>query len=411
MSFIIWTSDAPDSDSIFAEAQIILVIYDKPVRVLLQEMIEELAPQKGQRFSKEHAIAWFGERYPKIKKGTISAHLIRFSTNAPNRLHYSAKSYEDLLFQVDPSHFRLYDPTTDPGPIHPESYVSSIPDTQELMLPVLKALDDGAETPLSEVRERVAAKLGLNAEDLLKTNPGGKAPLFRVRIKHATNQIKRAGLVERVRSAVYRLTEEGAQFLVEDPSPGDIKLLLKNPPVSPPDPPETPEEALDHVVRQLSLELEADVLEQVRQAAPAFLEQVVVDLMIAMGYGDGDDAMGQVTGSSGDGGIDGTIREDALGLDEVYLQAKKYADGNTVGESALRNFAGAIDAVGAMKGVFVTTSSFTKAARDYVARSPKRIVLIDGAELARLMVKHNIGVRLKMRYEVKRIDEGYFDLE
>ena len=373
-------------------------------------MIEELAPQKGQRFSKEHAIAWFGERYPKIKKGTISAHLIRFSTNAPNRLHYSAKSYEDLLFQVDPSHFRLYDPTTDPGPIHPESYVSSIPDTQELMLPVLNALDDGAETPLSEVRERVAAKLGLNAEDLLKTNPGGKAPLFRVRIKHATNQIKRGGLVERVRPAVYRLTGKGAQLLAQKPSEIDIKVI-KSTPVTPQDRLDTPEEALDHVVRQLSRELEADVLDQVRQAAPAFLEQVVVDLMIAMGYGDGDDAMGQVTGGSGDGGIDGTIREDALGLDEVYLQAKKYADGNTVGESALRNFAGAIDAAGAMKGVFVTTSSFTKAARDYVARSPKRIVLIDGDELARLMVKHNIGVRLKMRYEVKRIDEGYFDLE
>ena len=373
-------------------------------------MIEALAPQKGQRFSKEHAIAWFGERYPKIKKGTISAHLIRFSTNAPNRLHYSAKSYEDLLFQVDPSHFRLYDPTTDPGPIHPESYVSSIPDTQELMLPVLNALDDGAETPLSEVRERVAAKLGLNAEDLLKTNPGGKAPLFRVRIKHATNQIKHGGLVERVRPAVYRLTGKGAQLLAQKPSEIDIKVI-KSTPVTPQDRLDTPEEALDHVVTQLSRELEADVLDQVRQAAPAFLEQVVVDLMIAMGYGDGDDAMGQVTGGSGDGGIDGTIREDALGLDEVYLQAKKYADGNTVGESALRNFAGAIDAAGAMKGVFVTTSSFTKAARDYVARSPKRIVLIDGDELARLMVKHNIGVRLKMRYEVKRIDEGYFDLE
>ena len=112
-------------------------------------------------------------------------------------------------------------------------------------------------------------------------------------------------------------------FWLKNPSPGDIKLLLKNPPVSPPDPPETPEEALDHVVRQLSLELEADVLEQVRQAAPAFLEQAVVDLMIAMGYGDGDDAMGQVTGSSGDGGIDGTIREDALGLDEVYPSGQK----------------------------------------------------------------------------------------
>ena len=288
---------------------------------------------------------------------------------------------------------------------------ASIPGTEALMLPVLKALADGAETPLADVRSRVAAAFSLNTEDLLKTNPGGKEPLFRVRIKHATNQIIRVGLVERVRSAVYQLTEKGAQFLAQEPSPGDIKLLLKDSPVLPPGPPETPEEALDHAARQLSQELEADVLDRVRQAEPAFLEQVVVDLMIAMGYGDGDDAMGQVTGGSGDGGIDGTIREDALGLDEVYLQAKKYADGNTVGESALRNFAGAIDATGAMKGVFVTTSSFTRAARDYVARSPKRIVLIDGDELARLMVKHNIGVRLKMRYEIKRIDEGYFDVE
>ena len=288
---------------------------------------------------------------------------------------------------------------------------ASIPGTEALMLPVLKALADGAETPLADVRSRVAAALRLNTEDLLKTNPGGKEPLFRVRIKHATNQIKRVGLVERVRTAVYRLTEEGAQFMAKNPSERDLKIFLESPPVPPPGPPETPEEALDHAATQLSQELEADVLDQVRHAAPAFLEQVVVDLMIAMGYGDGDDAMGQVTGSSGDGGIDGTIREDALGLDKVYLQAKKYADGNTVGESALRNFAGAIDAAGAMKGVFVTTSSFTRAARDYVARSPKRIVLIDGDELARLMVKHNIGVRLKMRYEVKRIDEGYFDLE
>ena len=133
--------------------------------------------------------------------------------------------------------------------------------------------------------------------------------------------------------------------------------------------------------------------------------------LIAMGYGRGDAAMGRVTGCSGDGGIDGTIREDQLGLDEVYLQAKKYAADKTVGEGDLRNFAGAIDAAGTTKGVFVTTAGFTSAAKDYVARSPKRIVLIDGEALARLMVKHNIGVRCKMRYEVKRIDEDYFCLE
>ncbi len=120
--------------------------------------------------------------------------------------------------------------------------------------------------------------------------------------------------------------------------------------------------------------------------------------------------MGRVTGGAGDGGIDGTIREDKLGLDEVYVQAKKYADGKTVGEAELRNFAGAIDAAGTTKGVFVTTSRFTDAAKHCVARSPKRIVLIDGEELARLMVEHGVGVRLRDRYEVKRIDEDYFDM-
>ena len=122
-------------------------------------------------------------------------------------------------------------------------------------------------------------------------------------------------------------------------------------------------------------------------------------------------AMGHVTGRSGDGGIDGTIKEDTLGLDEVYIQAKKYADGNTVGESDLRNFAGAIDAAGTTKGVFVTTAAFTSAAKDYVKRSPKRIVLIDGEELARLMVEHDIGVRTRIRHAVKRIDEDYFEQE
>ncbi|MYF68892.1 MAG: hypothetical protein F4053_10110 [Proteobacteria bacterium] len=179
----------------------------------------------------------------------------------------------------------------------------------------------------------------------------------------------------------------------------------------PTDSTDTPEEALEHAAQQVRRELEYDVLDRVRKAEPAFLEQVVIDLLIAMGYGGGDSAMGQVTGRSGDGGIDGTVREDALGLDEVYVQAKKYADGNTVGESALRNFAGAIDAAGTNKGVFVTTASFTPAVRRYVARSPKRIVLIDGEELARLMVAHDVGVRTRVSYEVKRIDEDYFSQE
>ena len=162
---------------------------------------------------------------------------------------------------------------------------------------------------------------------------------------------------------------------------------------------------LDLAVEQLRSTLEAEVLHRVRIGPPAFLEQVVVDLLIAMGYCGGDAAKGQVTGRSGDGGIDGTIREDALGLDEIYVQAKKYADGNTVGEGDLRNFAGAIDAAGTTKDVFISTAGLTRAARNYVTRSPKRIVLIDGEELARLMVQHGIGVRLRAVHKVKRIDE------
>ena len=174
---------------------------------------------------------------------------------------------------------------------------------------------------------------------------------------------------------------------------------------------ETPEEALEQAVQQLLEALEAEVLHRIYEAPPSFLEKVVVKLLIAMGYGGGDPARGRVTGRSGDGGIDGTIREDPLGLDEVYVQTKKFAEGNTVGEGDLRNFAGAIDAAGTTKGVFVTTASFTSAARSYVSRSPKRIVLIDGQELARLMVAHDIGVRTQQRYEIKRIDEDYFDQE
>ena len=176
-------------------------------------------------------------------------------------------------------------------------------------------------------------------------------------------------------------------------------------------PARTPEEILDDVTRQLREGLETAILDRVRNAEPKFLERVVVDLLIAMGYGGGDAAMGRVIGRSSDGGIDGTVREDALGLDEVYIQAKKYAEGNTVGAGALRNFAGAIDAAGTNKGVFVTTSSFTIKARDYVKLSPKRIILIDGPELARLMVVHGVGVRTKIRHEIKRIDEDYFDQE
>ena len=303
----------------------------------------------------------------------------------------------------------------------------AVPDFQSLMLPTLTALSGGVDTSAAEVRQRVAAAAGLTPEALHELLPSGKVTKFANRVGWALVHLQRAGLVEKVQRGIYRLAAAGEQLLVQSPPRIDMQLLRHYPayvawrkapsqkqdsaPTRADDAMDTPEEALDHAAAQLRQSLEADLLDRVRAAPSAFLERVVVDLLIAMGYGGGDAARGRVTGRAGDGGIDGTIREDALGLDEVYLQVKKYAAGTTVSESDLRNFAGAIDAANTTKGVFVTTAGFTRSATDYVAKSPKRIVLIDGEELARLMVVNEIGVRTRIRYAVKRIDEDYFDGE
>ena len=310
-------------------------------------------------------------------------------------------------------------------------------DYQSIMLPTLKALADGLDAPLSVIRARVAVAEELTEQEISERLPSGRQTVLANRVSWALLGMERAGLVVRVRRAVYRLTVDGGRLLEQKLERVDDNVLRTYPAfvewerlvqqrrereredTLKTEPPqglrrgshETPEEQLDRAAGELRAMLESDVLDQVRCSSPAFLEQVVVDLLLAMGYGGGNEAMGRVTGRTGDGGIDGTIREDALGLDEVYVQAKNYATGNAVGEGDLRNFAGAIDAAGTTKGVFVTTAAFTKSAREYVSRSPKRIVLIDGVELARLMVQHDIGVRTRERYAVKRIDEDYFDQE
>ena len=282
------------------------------------------------------------------------------------------------------------------------------------MLPVLTSLADGMATSLSEVRDRVTLAEGLTAKDIQERTPRGTQPTFSYNVSWATIYMTRAGLVERVRRGIYQITADGKQLLERSPGWIDMTTLAQYPSYTqwsrkPAPNPKTPEGVLARAVKQVTDDLEANVLQRILEAPPVFLEVVVVDLLIAMGYGRGDDAMGRVIGGIGDGGIDGTIREDALGLDEVYVQAKRYVADKPVGESALRNFAGAIDAAGTSKGVFVTTSGFTKAAKEYVSRSPKRIVLIDGHDLARLMVQYDVGVRVKEHYEVKRIDEDYFE--
>ncbi len=298
-----------------------------------------------------------------------------------------------------------------------------LPKFQTIMLPAFKALADGQEKQLSAVYRHVADAFQLTQEALQEKTPGAASSLFTVRTRYAVTCLVRAGLVRKVRRGTYQLTSEGKHLLSSQPGGINLQLfqnrigddaVLDPNTLTPPqetEPHEAPEEALDQAVHQLRAALEKDLLQRLQEAPPEFLERAVVDLLIAMGYGGGNADRGRVTGRLGDGGIDGTIKEDALGLDEVYIQAKKYARDNSVGVEALRSFVGALDAAGTNKGVFVTTASFTAAAKDYLRLSSKRIILIDGTKLARLMVDYDVGVRLRESYRIKRIDEDYFDPE
>lgn len=296
----------------------------------------------------------------------------------------------------------------------------AVPDFQSLMLPVLRALEDGEATAVRKVRERVASAESLTEADLGEMLPSGQQRTFQNRVAWALSYLLRATLVERVHRGVYRVADEGRRVLTNAPDRVDIKYLRrfpafkkgkKKPSKEPTEARKTPEEALEAADRELTEALEAHVLDRLRKAEPKFLEEAVVALLIAMGYGGGDAARGRVTGRSGDGGIDGIIREDRLGLDEVYIQAKKYA--NAVGVGDLRNFVGALVGESAQKGVFVTTADFTAGARDFSAKSTKRIVLVNGEELAPLMVRHDVGVRVRDPHRrpilIKGIDEGFFD--
>ena len=311
-----------------------------------------------------------------------------------------------------------------PVPPHaPEIPLMAVPDFQSLMLPVLTAFRDGAELSLADLRLRVATAIDLGKEALTERVPSGVQTKFENRVHWATVYLFHADLLDRPRRGIYRISSEGRQFLDRRPdriSTGTLgqipafarwkqRTRVEEESVVPEEKStETPEETLARAYDRLHQILAEELLDRVRQVDPEFLEQMIVDLMIRMGYGGGDPEFGTRTGGTGDGGIDGIIKEDNLGLDNIYIQAKRYADGHAVGEGELRNFVGAIDTADTDKGVFVTTSKFTSSAREYVKRSSKRIVMIDGKRLADLMIQYNIGVRGYQEFHIKRIDQDYF---
>lgn len=296
-----------------------------------------------------------------------------------------------------------------------------IPDFQTLMLPLLRYCADGEEHSNRDAVPALAKEFGLSAEDLAELLPTGRQGRFDNRVGWAKSYLKQAGLLEFTGRGIFRITPRGHEVLKKKPARVDMKYLEQFPEYAAfregskrdggiqelAKPTEaTPEELLEAGYKQLRAALAADVLQQIKLASPAFFERVVVELLLKMGYGGTREDAGQVVGKSGDGGIDGIINEDRLGLDVIYIQAKRWE--GDVGRPEIQKFVGALAGHKAKKGVFITTSGYTKEARTYAAQVDSKIVLIDGSMLSDLMMDFNLGVSTVTSYEIKRLDSDYF---
>jgi restriction system protein len=303
----------------------------------------------------------------------------------------------------------------------------TIPDYQSIMRPLLARSGDGNEHRFSELVEALAKEFALSVEDLAELLPSGRQTRFRNRVGWARSYLVQAGLLESVARGSVRITKRGletlksrdeidARYLERFKEFNDFKARFRA--VGQPDETTevqsavssaTPQERLGRAFSELRQALMAEVYDALLKVSPSFFERTVVDLLRAMGYGGSDFHSAQLLGRSGDGGIDGAIKEDKLGLDTIYVQAKKWAPDRSVGEPEIRDFIGALQLNNARKGVFFTTSKFTEAARSAAARAQSRVVLIDGSALADLMVVHGVGVSTASVLEIKRLDSDYFE--
>jgi restriction system protein len=307
----------------------------------------------------------------------------------------------------------------------------AVPDFQTLMLPLLKLLGDGREHRFSDAVEALADEFGLSEDERAQMLPSGRDRLIRNRVGWARTYLGKAVLLRAARRGFLQITDRGREVLASNPGRVDMKFLERFPeflqfrelrhersdaqaesavaPVPETLTDATPEETLDVSYQRLRGELESDVLDQVKACSPPFFERLVVELLVKMGYGGSLLDAGQAVGRSGDGGIDGIIKEDRLGLDVIYLQAKRWD--SSVSRPEIQKFAGALQGHRARKGVFITTSGFTREALEFAKSIESKIVLIDGTTLARLMVDHDLGVATVRSYEIKRIDSDYFSEE
>ena len=301
----------------------------------------------------------------------------------------------------------------------------TITDYQSVMLPLLRLAADDQEHSLRRTIEILADEFGLTKNERKELLPSGHQATFDNRVGWARTYMKKAGLLESPRRGYLRITRRGHELLQSDPPTVNVKVLEQYPEfrqfrtrspnrgvksqqaVPEGTAEQTPVEMIETAHETIREELATEVLERVMKCSPAFFERLVVDLLVNMGYGGTRRDAGRAIGGSGDEGIDGIINEDRLGLEVVYIQAKRWKD--TVSRPELQKFVGALQGQNARKGVFITTSSYSAGAKEYARMLQNRVILVDGEMLANLMIESNVGVSLEKAYEVKRVDSDYFD--
>lgn len=302
----------------------------------------------------------------------------------------------------------------------------AIPDFPSFLLPTLRAFADGAPRNRKQVRDFVIRELQLNDNDLSVMLRDQRTPVYHDRTHWAVYYLHRAGALDRAQRGVYRITDRGRVLLQRCPEKITVRDLMEFPEfrefqeprrtddggsneTKPSTDVGTPMERLHEAYQESRRAIASELLDRVRQVSPGFFEQLVLDLLSAMGYGGTVEEAARAVGRAGDEGIDGVIKEDKLGLDVVYVQAKRWQQ--NVGRPDVQAFVGALAGKKARKGVFITTSDFTKEAREYVQGIQERVVLIDGRQLAELMIDHDVGVTVVQTYKLKRVDSDYFESE
>lgn len=298
-----------------------------------------------------------------------------------------------------------------------------MPGFQDIMLPLMQLVSDGKEHSIREAIDKLADEpFKLSEEEKRELLPSGKQAIFDNRVGWCRTYLKKAGLLESKRRAHFNITDKGFEVLSQNPTRIDVKFLKQYPEfvefhTAKPDDTEspkkgeeeqkTPEEILEENYQEIRKTVAQDLIKTVKGSSPTFFENLVLDLLLAMGYGGSRKDAGEATRRSVDGGIDGIIKEDKLGLDVIYIQAKKW-DKNNIRRPEIQQFIGVLQENRARKGVFLTTSDFSKGARESVQKVDSKIILINGELLAELMIDYNIGVSKTNTYEIKKIDFDYF---